>query len=342
MSTASLAFSGAGPIASATRQRVLDAAVRLDYSGPNPLGQQLRRGRSGIVGVVVGDSLGRSFRDPVSIQVLDGLVSTLGPLGLGVLLIPGSSDPAGPDVDPLLETAAMDVAVIMWGGTTGDPVLTSLRRRNIPVVLVEGQKLDDVASVGIDDRGGIRQATEHLLALGHTRIATVTLPFNRLRSEGLVDEARMQHLEWEITRRRLAGVLDAGVTPVAIYETPASLVEHGRTAGLALLAGADRPTAIACQSDLLASGVVLGARELGLRVPEDVSVSGFDGLDLPWLGPDILTTVAQPLAEKGAAIGHAVEDLLAGEPPSSRELPVELRLGTTTGPAPAQTGRSSA
>ncbi|WP_028050126.1 LacI family DNA-binding transcriptional regulator [Cellulomonas sp. URHD0024] len=335
VSTASLAFSGAGPIAGATRQKVLDAAVRLDYSGPNPLGQQLRRGRSGIVGVVVGDSLGRSFRDPVSIQVLDGLVSTLGPLDLGVLLIPGSSDPAGPVVDPLVETAAMDVAVLMWGGTTDDPMLSALRRRGIPAVIVEGKSSEDVASVGIDDRGGIRQAAEHLLSLGHTRIATVTLPFNRLRNEGLVDEDRMTHLEWEITKRRMAGVTDAGVTPVAVYETPASLVEHGRSAGLALLTDADRrPTAVACQSDLLASGVVLAARELGLRVPQDVSVCGFDGLDLPWLAPDVLTTVAQPLAEKGAAIGHAVEDVLAGEPPTYRELPVELRIGTTTGPAP--------
>jgi len=336
VSTASLAFSGAGPIAPATRQKVLDAATTLDYSGPNPLGQQLRRGRSGIVGVVVGDSLRRSFRDPVSIQVLDGLVSTLGPLDLGVLLIPGSSDPAGPAVDPLLETAAMDVAVLMWGGTTDDPMLGALRRRGIPVVLVEGQELPGIAAVGIDDRHGIREVTEHLLALGHTRIATVTLPFNRSRNEGLVDAERLTHLEWEITRRRIGGVTDAGVTPVAIYETPASLVEHGRSAGTVLLSGSedDRPTAVACQSDLLASGVVLAARELGLRVPQDVSVSGFDGLDLPWLAPDVLTTMVQPLAEKGAAIGHAVEQLLAGEMPEPQELPVELRIGTTTGPVP--------
>ena len=100
VSTASLAFSGAGPIAAATRQRVLDAAAALDYSGPNPLGRQLRRGRSGIVGVVVGDSLRRAFRDPVSIQVLDGLVSTLGPLDLGVLLIPGVERPERPRGGP--------------------------------------------------------------------------------------------------------------------------------------------------------------------------------------------------------------------------------------------------
>jgi len=335
VSTASLAFSGAGPIAAATRQRVLDAATELDYSGPNPLGRQLRQGRSGIVGVVVGDALKRSFRDPVAVQVLDGLVGTLGPLGLGVLLIPGTRDASSPLVDPLVESAAMDVAVLLWGGTTDDPVVTALRRRGIPTVLVEGELLPDVANVGIDDRGGIATATRHLLDLGHTRIATVTLAFNRERGEGVVDEDRMRTLDWQITRRRLLGLADAGVTPVAVYETPASLVEHGADAGRALLSAPDRPTAVVCQSDLLAGGVVLAARELGLRVPEDVSVLGFDGLDLPWLAPDVLTTVAQPLAEKGAAVAHAVEDLLAGEMPPYRELPVSLRIGTTTGPVPA-------
>ncbi|WP_448630246.1 substrate-binding domain-containing protein [Cellulomonas soli] len=116
---------------------------------------------------------------------------------------------------------------------------------------------------------------------------------------------------------------------------PGSLVEHGAAAGRALLTAPEAPTAILCQSDLLASGVVLAARELGLRVPQDVSVAGFDGLDLPWLSPDVLTSVVQPLAEKGAAAGHAVEALLAGEQPLNVELPVTLRVGTTTGPAPA-------
>ena len=100
---------------------VIRAAADLDYAGPNPLGRQLRRGRSGIVGVVVGDALGRSFRDPMVVQVLDGLVGTIGRLGLGVLLIVH---------DLALAAAVADRIVVMSDGrtiATGAPleVLTS-------------------------------------------------------------------------------------------------------------------------------------------------------------------------------------------------------------------------
>ena len=336
VSTASLAFSGAGPIAAGTRDRVLETAKELGYTGPNPLGRQLRRGRSGIVGVVVGDALRRSFRDPVSVQVLDGITSELGPLGLGVLLIPGPLDVNEPTLDPLLASAAMDVAIMLWGGTLNELVLDALRRRNIPIVLVEGRPQPGLSVVGIADREGVRQVTEHLVGLGHTRIAAVTLPFGPERTSGFADDERLGEVQWDLTRRRLAGIHDAGVTPVAVYETAASLVEHGTQAGRALLSLPDRPTAIVCHSDLLAGGVVLAARELGLRVPEDVSIAGFDGLDLPWLLPDVLTTVAQPLAEKGRAAGREAARLLVeGEEPASVELPVSLVVGTTTGPPPA-------
>ncbi|MCL3860064.1 LacI family DNA-binding transcriptional regulator [Actinotalea sp. K2] len=333
VSTASLAFSGAGPIAAETRARVRAAAAELGYTGPNPLGRSLRSGRSGIVAVVIGDQLRRSFRDPVSIQVLDGLVGTLGTMGLGVLLIPATpaTDGSG-DIDPLLETAPMDVAVLIWGARTEDPVLAALQRRGVPLVIGEGPEIDGIPVVGIHDRRGTADLARHLLALGHERIATVTLPFGRDRRLGLVDDARMAALNWTPTRHRLEGLTDAGVVPTAVVESTASLVEAGKEAGHLLLDGPNPPTAVVAQSDLLASGVVLAARERGLRVPQDLSVAGFDGLDLPWMSPDVLTTVAQPLALKGETIARAVASMIAGENPGTTLLDVELRIGTTTGP----------
>ena len=333
VSTASLAFSGAGPIAQETKARVLDAATALGYSGPNPLGRSLRSGRSGIVAVVIGDQLRRSFRDPVSVQVLDGLVGTLGTMGLGVLLIPAS--PAADSsvaLDPLLASAPMDVAVLIWGAHSGDPVLTALQRRGVPVVVGEGNASPGVPVVGIEDRRGTADLIRYLLGLGHTRFASVTLPFAHPRRAGHVTAGRMAALDWTPTRHRVEGITDAGVTPVAMWECAASLVEEGQAAGRALLDVDAPPTVVVAQSDLLAAGVLLAARELGLRVPEDVSVAGFDGLDLPWLAPDVLTTVVQPLAVKGETIGNAVGSLLAGELPEDVSLAVELRVGTTTGP----------
>lgn len=336
VSTASLAFSGSGPITGETRDKVLVAAAELGYTGPNPLGRQLRRGRSGIIGVVIGDYPGRAFRDPVAVQVLDGLVDVLGTQGLGVLLIPGVS-PSDDGVDPLLETAAMDVAVLVWGVLTDDPILTALQRRNVPVVVGEGRAVDGAPLVALDDRVGMAEAARHLLDLGHTRVAEIALPFGHGERSGPVDAERLTRVDRTPTANRLAGVRDA-VDPVLTWETPASLVEHGRDAATEILStwvpAWERPTAIVAHSDLLAAGAVIAARELGLSVPEDVSIAGFDGIALPWLSPDVLTSVHQPLREKGAALGHAVIGLLAGEEPTTVTLPVGLATGTTTGPAP--------
>jgi DNA-binding LacI/PurR family transcriptional regulator len=353
VSTASLAFSGAGPITPETRERVLAAAAELGYAGPNPLGRQLRSGRSGIVGVVIGDQPGRAFRDPVSVQVLDGLMTVLGEQGLGVLLVPGSdrfpahddaSPVAGADapprvapVDPLVESAAMDVAVLVWGVLSDDPNLAALQRRGVPVVVGEGHAVPDAPLVRLDDRAGTAEAVRHLRELGHTRIAEITLPLGRDERSGPLDAARLAQADRTPARNRLAGVRDV-VEPVLSWETPASLVEHGRDAAMEILGQwvptTERPTAVFAHSDLLAAGAVIAARELGLRVPEDVSIVGFDGIDMPWLSPDVLTSVHQPLTEKGAALGRAVVGLLAGEEPTTTTMSVRLVQGTTTGPAP--------
>ena len=341
VSTASLAFSGAGPIAAATRDRVLAAAAELAYPGPNPLGQQLRRGRSGIVGVVFGDRLRRSFRDPVSIQMLDGLAQTLGVHDVGILLIPSEAG----EVPALVAHAAMDAAVVLLCNGPDDEVVATLARRGIRMVVIEGDLGGPeegasvagsagiaTASVRIDDRRGTERLVRELCALGHERFGVVSLPFGHDRRLGEPDPTRDPRSGYLPTRRRLAGIADAGVAPEIVIETPASLVEHGRSAGIEILSRPNPPTAIVALSDLLASGVVLAARELGLRVPDDVSVAGFDGLDLPWLAPDVLTTVRQPLAEKGRQAGQAAIALIEGRTVPDVVLPVEYQPGTTTAP----------
>lgn len=331
VSTASLAFSGAGPVAPSTRDRVMAAAAELGYSGPDPLARSLRRGRSGVIAVVLGRDFGHAFSDPVLNGTLDGVARELGERGLGLLLV--SSDEFR-DVPALVRDGVMDAAIIVGLSDLHDPVLDALRARDVPFVRVDAGPVD-TAGVRIDDSAAIVDLVDHLRGLAHERIAVLSLPLRHGQVTGLVDAAALDPIAFTPTANRWAGVHSAGLVPLAAAAAASSSVEEGRTAARLLLAGDDRPTAILAFSDLLAAGAVLAARELGLRVPQDVSIAGFDGLALSWLEPERLTTAVQPLVEKGRLTARAAAALADGQAASLVRLPVELRVGTTTGPAPA-------
>lgn len=323
VSTASLAFSGAGPISEATRAKVLSAAADLGYQGPNPTAASLRTGRSGVIGVVIDNDLRYSFRDPVSVQVLDGITATLGEAGYGVLLIP-RQDPTGTP-HPLLQSAAIDAAIMFYGLTPRDAAVAVLRRRRVPMVAMTGRPRG-VTMVSVHERRGMRLLAEHLRERGHTQVALATLPYSDSVRSGWVSPARVP--SYSVTAARLAGVREGGVDPTAIWECRGSLVDEGITAGRELLKHG--PTALIGFSDLIAAGMLLAARESELAVPGDVAIAGFDGVDLPWLAGAQLTTVDQPRRERGAAAAQAAVDLAREGRAASRTLDVELVLGTTT------------
>ncbi|HEY1969833.1 MAG TPA: LacI family DNA-binding transcriptional regulator [Pseudonocardia sp.] len=329
-STASLAFSGSARVAPATRLRVLAAAEELGYSGPDPLAASLRRGRSGVVGAIITERLLYAFRDPVSVQLLDGMAEVLGPHGVGLLLLAGDSGRPGQEQ---LARIPLDAAVFASCGLEDDPALELLRRRGVPLVAVEGPRIPGVPLIDVDNRAGAAELARHLHGLGHRRVAVVTLPLRLDGSHGLIDPARRAVVSYRVVRQRLAGVAEV-FGDVPAYETASNSVDHGERAGRALLDAPDRPTAVLAQSDILAAGVLRAAAALGLRVPEDVSVAGFDGADLHWLRPALLSTVVQPTEEKGRAAARAVVELLGGSNPDDVLLPVSVRLGSTTGPPP--------
>jgi DNA-binding LacI/PurR family transcriptional regulator len=229
----------------------------------------------------------------------------------------------------------LDAAIFATCGLEDDPALAALLARGVPVVGVEGPDADGVPLIDIDDRGGIAELGRHLQALGHHRVAMVAMPLRLDGTRGEVGPARRAVAHYRDVRHRIEGVEDV-FGPVPVLETASNAVTEGELAGRALLdvPAARRPTAVLAQSDILAAGVLSAAAGLGLRVPEDVSVSGFDGADLHWLAPTQLTTVFQPTEEKGRAAAATAMALVAGEPAPDVLLPVELRIGTTTGPAP--------
>lgn len=327
-STASVVFSGKGPVSDATRRRVLTAAADLGYVGPDPMAASLRRGRSGIVGVVVGSNLNDVFRDPVQRLLMDGLAEAIAPRGAGLLLLRSHS---AVENAPTLMTVPLDAAVLMGCDGPLHDSLEEARLRGLPVVVVEGDAGPSIPRILLDNREAQRTAAEHLHALGHRRVAIVTLRV----SAGFAGGPLTPDIDVtiDVTRDRLAGARD--VFPDApVIATGGSSIDGGLAAGRALFADpSSRPTAVIAQSDLLAAGVIRAAEEAGLRVPDDVSVTGFDGIPVDGLAPHQLTTLVQDATGKGRAAGEAVAALLDGRPPASVLLTCPFRRGSTTGPA---------
>ncbi|MGG7464854.1 LacI family DNA-binding transcriptional regulator [Plantibacter sp. YIM 135347] len=326
-STASLAFSGSGPVSDATRERVLAAAAELDYAGPDPRAASLRRGRSGIVGAVVGGRIRDSFRDPVMVQLLDGLAEELGEAGAGLLLLNDAEDGVAK-----LSNAPMDGVVLIGCSPLLDTTVHILTRRGMPVVSIEGHEGLGVPDVGVDNRGGSREIAQHLADLGHRDVAVVALHLDESRIRGPITAEGEATATTVPTIDRLAGARDV-YPDVPVFVTAGSSLEEGRTAAHELLDVAPdlRPTAIIAQSDLLAAGVIRAAGELGIAIPEELSVVGFDGIRVDGLDDD-LTTVWQPSREKGAAAGRAVIAMLDGRDPAPESFGVRFHRGATTAP----------
>lgn len=328
-STASVVFSGKTPVSDATRGRVLAAAATLGYTGPDPRAASLRRGRSGIVGVVFEEHLGTAFLDPVKTLMMDGLADAVGPLGAGLLLL-REHEPTGTGLS--LTSAPLDAVVLVGCSGLLRESLGAVRARGIPVVVIEGDAGDGVPRIELDNREAQRQAASHLRTLGHRRVAVVSLPARAGWRRGWLRDDTA--ITIDVTRERLAGAMDV-FPDASAYAAAGSFIDEGLAAGRELFADPGRrPTAVIAQSDLLAAGVVRAAVEAGLRVPDDVSVTGFDGIVVDGLAPYELTTLVQPATDKGRAAGAAVAAMLEGAPAASIRFTCTFREGSTTGPAP--------
>jgi DNA-binding LacI/PurR family transcriptional regulator len=330
--TVSNAFSRPDQLSAALRERILAIADELGYVGPDPAARTLARGATGTVGILLTESPRYAFTDEFSTAFLAAIAGELARHGLALTLLPpGRAGTVIPTRD-----VAMDGA-LAYSCRPGVDGVDWLRRRGLPLVLVDQQPEPGYTSVNVDDRAAAAGAARHLLDLGHRRIALLTVG----RAD---DESEPGPEDYLVSRSRLAGWLDvlgpAGIEPV-VLRSPVSTQEDGGAAVRGLLAGPDRPTAVLCFSDALAAGVVRAAEDLGLHVPRDLSVVGYDDTPQAALMRPALTTVHQDAAEKGrvaaAELAAAVARHRAGEPPEVRRivLPTELVVRDSTGVPPA-------
>jgi DNA-binding LacI/PurR family transcriptional regulator len=329
--TVSNAYNRPDQLAPGLRERILDAARDLGYTGPDPAARRLRSGRRDVVGLLFTEELSYAFTDPAAVLLLQGIARATEAAGLALLLIPEHGR-----VRNAVHDAVVD-AFCIYSMPAGHPNVEAALERRLPVVVVDEPRLEGHPYIGIEDGRGARLAAEHLTRLGHRRFAVLCESHRDDDYQGPLTEERERTPTYAINKTRLQGYRDgleaAGIDwrATSRFELPASLPERGLEGGRVVLGGDPRPTAILAGTDQLAFGVLEAAREAGLSVPRDLSVVGFD--DLPaaaWAQP-ALTTVRQPLLEKGELAGR----LLIGEA-AEREviLPVELVVRGSTGPPP--------
>ncbi len=296
--TVSFAFNKPEEISERTRTRVLAVARKLRYT-PHPTARSLSTKRSGSIGFLIPQPVEVVFANPFVSDLIRGVGEVCEQHDLTLLLVP----PLNGSVETAIGRAAVD-GFISFGLNTGDRSLDTLRRIGLPCILVDADPQPGVATVNIDDFGGAAAAAAHLVALGHRRIAVVGLGRPRDRGESGIGARRLAGYRQTI---RAAGGPAPRVVPAGV------MFESGQAAFRQLWRGHDHPTAVLAMSDMAAIGLMAAARENGVRLPEELSVVGYDDIPMAsWVTPT-LTTVRQPIAEKGRQAARLLIAQLGGK-----------------------------
>ena len=319
--TVSNAFSRPDQLSAALRERILAAAEELGYSGPDPAARALAKGRTGSVGLLLTDRLSVVISDALAGEFIAGVSDQLADHGMAVTLL------APTETDGVVKgEVAMDGLLVY---ICGSPLqqLEWARRRGLPIVTVDQRPLDGLPSVNVDDRNGARLGAQHLVDLGHRRIGVLTLPLESEedRNAGLVPAYdRMNGWRDVLAPLGIEPLVERGVYLAS---------EPSYAAARALLDRPDRPTGVLCVSDAFALEVLRAAADLGLRVPEDVSVVGYDDSRVAVLTRPPLTTIRQDVRTKARLAVDALVRLVNdpdGAPPERELLPAELVVRAST------------
>jgi DNA-binding LacI/PurR family transcriptional regulator len=304
-----------GRVSATTAERVRQAAQELGYR-PNLAARNLRLGRTRTVLLVVPALTTEFFAG-----VYTGAARVASEHGFGVVLYP-SPEGIGPARDPFGSARAALDGVI--ASSMAADALTAIRGDQLPLVMLDSDPEGSLgaATVNLDIRDGVRQVAEHLLTLGHRRFLHLAADI-----ASWTFEVRAQELS-----TRLAEVPG---THLRTTRAPITIDDALAAAAAALSAPGPRPTALVCDDDKLAAGAYKAARRLGLRIPEDISITGLDDLALARAIDPELTTVRLDAEQFGERGMEALLAVLDGRTPPEGNIPVELVVrGSTAPPRP--------
>ena len=321
-STVSRVLSGRAsgvPIAGETRERILEEARRQKYR-PNPLASGLRGAQTRLLGVIVGEITG-----PFMAAALDALSGEA--LARGYNMVMGNARGQADEAVALgnvLETRHCD-SIVLLGATRDRPwLLEDLRGTGIPLVAMgQGIALPGICTVNVDNRGAITSAMRHLAELGHRRIGFIAghpvgdIPVRQATFLELMKE--MGHASPDELVR-------------VVEDDPA-----GGAAGMkSLMSLRPRPTAVVCATDTLALGALHAANGLGIRVPDELSLTGFDDLFFAAFTVPPLTTLRFPISEMAArVIREAINPELEASGTKEYVIEASLVVRNSTGQAPS-------
>jgi LacI family repressor for deo operon, udp, cdd, tsx, nupC, and nupG len=310
VSTATVSRALATPerVSPETRARVLEAIAKTGYV-PNPAARSLRSHKTGMVLVVLPDLANTFFS-----KILSGIEETLFEAGYGMIIGNLDGSPEKEAHFAAFTAGRVDGAILLNGHLFGQSREGKGEPAQIDIplaALCEAIPGAAIPQIEIGNRAASRQMTQHLISMGHRRIAYVSGPPGNV-------------LECERFRGYCDGLRDA-----QIAFDPALVIAGDYTIGSGTRAGEDivgrpsRPTAVFCTSDEMAIGVIRTLSSAGIRVPQHISVAGFDDIDFAAVAQPPLTTIRQPRRELGQAAAAALIALL-----QNRETPHRIRLKT--------------
>lgn len=302
--TASYTYSKPARVSERSRRKVLEAADALGYAGPDPSARSLRKGTSGALGVVLGETLPYAFEDPEAARFLAGIADVCTEHRLAMTILPtnGSEDDS-----QRIRAAAVD-GFVVWTTTDDDPVLEALSLTGKPVVIHAGPEREGFGLVAIDDRAAAREIAAVGLR-GSRRPVVISFPANRERVESVGYGPDPDASAFPVTRNRLQGFRDAAVAAGYDWENilvafcATNTFDDGARAAKTLLEGPAAPDLLLAMSDELALGALETVSGRGLSVPGQVALTGWDASAAGTARG--LTSVYQDLREQGASIARA-------------------------------------
>ena len=283
----SFAFNNPDRLKPETANRIKNVASAMGYR-PHPVARMLTAGSTATIGILSPQALAQVFANPFFPLFAEGVASVTEDHGFGLLFI----SPLHGSLERAMARATVD-GVIVVGLDSRHPEVESIRKAHLPTILVDAPAWAEHSAIEVDDVSGAYAAARHLLELGHRELIVLTMkPSEAADDSGSVMARRMSGY------RRAFQEFGVDLSPERVRIAQPTFA-GGEQAFLSAWEDGLRPTAVLSMSDAAAAGVLQATRQLGIAVPGDVSVVGFDDLPLTRFTDPPLTTVHQPVRRKG-------------------------------------------